>query len=39
MLKASELKTGSVVEINGVAHVVKNVDVKILKLGKNWMSR
>jgi elongation factor P len=28
MLKASELKTGSVVEINGVAHVVKNVDVK-----------
>jgi elongation factor P len=28
VLKASELKTGSVVEINGVAHVVKNIDVK-----------
>ena len=28
MLKASELKTGSVVEINGVAHIVKQIDVK-----------
>jgi elongation factor P len=28
VLKASELKTGSVVEINGVAHIVKQIDVK-----------
>jgi elongation factor P len=28
VLKASELKTGSVVEINGAAHIVKQIDVK-----------